>query len=126
MQQRNETDIIGEIYRRKIKCDDNPQKREQIKRIIKDVIWPLQKFTDKVTIEEIDLEEEGSFLDIILSELNEEDMGKVDKVKFWMRYGNMISDILNSDKATASLCLKHSVLKGTIIFVIYLLLIKHV
>ena len=115
MRLRNETDIISEIYRKKIKCDDNPQKREQIKRIIKDEIWPIQKFTDKATIEGIDLDEEGSFLDIILCALNEEDMGKVEKVKFWMRYGNMIPEVLKTDKASASLNLKQSVMRGMII-----------
>ena len=122
MQARTETEIIGEIYRKKIKCLDDPQKREQIRRIIKEEIWPLQKFTDKTTIEEIDLNEEGTFLDIILSALNEKDMGRIDKLKFWMRYGSMVVDVLQSDKASAAMNLKHSVVKGTFLF--YILLIS--
>lgn len=114
MQSRTETEIIGEIYRKKIKCIDDPQKREQIKRIIKEEIWPLQKFTDKTTIEEIDLDEEGTFLDIILNALNAQDMGRIDKLKFWMRYGNMVVEILKTDKASAAMNLKNSVIKGKI------------
>ena len=40
------------------------------------------KITDRVTIEEINLDEEGSFLDIILSALNKNNMKKVEKFKF--------------------------------------------
>lgn len=113
---RTEAEIIGEIYRKKIKCVDDPQKKEQVKRIIKEEIWPLQKFTDKSTIEEIDLDKEGTFLDIILCALNEEDMGRIEKLKFWMRYGNLVAEVLKTDKASASNNLKLSVKKGKLTF----------
>lgn len=121
----DEDDILAEIYRKKIKVEEDPQKTEQIKRIIREEIWPETKFSDMKVIEDINLNEEGTLLDIILTSLNEEGMCKVDKLKFWNRYGRMVPEVLKIDKASASENLKLAVLKGMEAFVTFVISIKN-
>ena len=80
-----------------------------VRKAIKENIWPTTKFTKMAILNDIELMEEGNFLNEILNSLNFLSFGKIKRSIFCNRYGKKIVEVLSSKKFNATEVMKKNI-----------------
>ena len=85
-----------------------------VKEKAKEVIWPYTKFGSMDVWSGIDEFDEGTVLHRILESTNLLHYGRLERVKFWLRYCKVVYDTLSIHKATASDGIKRDMQQGIV------------
>ena len=84
-----------------------------VKRLIKKIVWPDNKFTSIEVVRDQDPDEMSNWMNLILSELNQSQKTKADKARFWITYGiPNIMPQLNTLKCVVQVSIRASIYEG--------------
>ena len=86
-----------------------------VKKTIREFIFPMMKFTNEDVLRKVKLNEENNILHILLKELNRLDDSNEKRARFWLRYKKEITNVLTSRKTEISNGLKQVVFEGMLI-----------
>ena len=84
---------------------------DMVKKQIKEQIWPYTKFSTIDIINETEWNEEGNYLHHILKGMNLLSYNRVQQVRFWLRYGKVVLEVLSSCKCNVASGIKKSVVQ---------------
>ena len=103
---------LNRVYRLNIMIDQDDHMYDMVRKVIKESIWPYTKFTSMQLINEIEMYDEGNYLHELLDGMNLLSYNKVKRVKFWLRYGKVVMEILSACKCNAASGMKKDIVCG--------------
>ena len=103
---------LNRVYRLNIMIDQDDHMYDMVRKVIKESIWPYTKFTSMQLINEIEMYDEGNYLHELLDGMNLLSYNKVKRVKFWLRYGKVVLEILSACKCNAASGMKKDIVCG--------------
>jgi len=111
---------INRVYRLNIMIDQDDHMYNMVRKVIKESIWPYTKFTSKQVMNEMEMYEEGNYLHELLDGMNLLSYNKVKRLKFWLRYGKVVLDVLSACKCNAASGLKKDIVCGEFVTDLYM------
>ena len=84
----------------------------QVRKTIRDRIFPIIKFCNEAVLRQVRLNEENNILHILLANLNRLDDSLVERARFWMRYKNEIKKVITIRKTEVLNHMKEVVYNG--------------
>ena len=105
-------EIVSKVYKNGEMVEFDSFTLENVKKAIKERIWDQTKFTSMEMIKEADLFSEDDFVFQVIDSLNLNSYNKVERAKFWNRYGRYVLEVLSNCKCSAADGIKKDVLKG--------------
>lgn len=101
---------VTRIFQQNIKENVNQMTLLQIRRTVRDKIFPFMKFTNEYVLRQMKLREENNLVHILLQDLNRLDDDDINRAKFWLSYKNEIKNVLTTRKTEVSNQMKKMVL----------------
>ena len=104
---------VHNIYMRQETEELNHHTRGNVKRLIKKIVWPDNKFTSIEVVRDQDPDEMSNWMNLILAELNQLQKTKAEKARFWITYGipNILPQ-LNTLKCVVQVSIRASIHEG--------------
>ena len=104
-------ETISRVYQLndKIKHDDHVG--NMIEKQIKERTWPCTKFSAIDTINETEWNEEGNYLHHALKGMNLLSYNRVKRVRFWLRHGKVVLEVLSTYKCNVASGIKRNVVQ---------------
>ena len=104
---------VHNIYMRQETEELNHHTRGNVKRLIKKIVWPDNKFTSIEVVRDQDPDEMSNWMNLILAELNQSQKTKAEKARFWITYGipNILPQ-LNTLKCVVQVSIRASIYEG--------------
>jgi DNA polymerase III alpha subunit len=104
---------VHNIYMRQETEELNHHTRGNVKRLIKKIVWPDNKFTSIEVVRDQDPDEMSNWMNLILAELNQSQKTKAEKARFWITYGipNILPQ-LNTLKCVVQVSIRASIHEG--------------
>lgn len=101
---------VTRIFQQNIKENVNQMTLLQIRRTVREKIFPFMKFTNEYVLRQMKLREENNLVHILLQDLNRLDDDDINRAKFWLSYKNEIKNVLTTRKTEVSNQMKKMVL----------------
>jgi hypothetical protein len=95
-------ETVNRIYQLNDKMEHDDHVYIMVKKQIKERIWPYTKFTSSDIINETEWDEEGNYLHQILTGMNLLSYNRVQRVRFWLRYGKVVLEVLSACKCNVA------------------------
>ena len=108
------TNVIARIFQHNEKEPKNDCILLNVRKTVREYIFPFMKFTSEKILNQIKLIEENNILHILLRELNRLDDNEETRAQFWLRYKSEISYVLSSRKTEILNGIKGVVYEGMI------------
>ena len=105
-------ELVSKVYKNGEMVEFDSFTLENVKKAIKERIWDQTKFTSMEMIKEADLFNEDDFVFQVIDSLNLNSYNKVERAKFWNRYGRYVLEVLSNCKCSAADGIKKDVIKG--------------
>lgn len=102
---------IAEIFQRNIKEQKLPLTIVQIRRTVRDKIFPFMKFTNEEVLREVKLREHNNIIHLLLQDLNRLEDDDRARAKFWLAYKSEVKSILTTRKTEVSNGMKETVVE---------------
>jgi hypothetical protein len=102
---------VNRVYQLNDMMDHDDHVYNMVKKQIKERIWPYTKFTTIDIIHENEWNEEGNYLHHILKGMNLLSYSRVQRVRFWLRYGKVVLEVLSACKCNVAGGIKKSVVQ---------------
>ena len=83
----------------------------QVRRTIRDRIFPLMKFTSESILRQVKIKEEHNILHKLLQDLNRLDDDDMTRAKFWLTYKSEVKNVLTTRKTEVSNQMKEMVVE---------------
>jgi len=93
---------VNRVYQLNDMMDHDDHVYNMVKKQIKERIWPYTKFTTIDIIHENEWNEEGNYLHHILKGMNLLSYSRVQRVRFWLRYGKVVLEVLSACKCNVA------------------------
>ena len=87
----------------------------QVRKTIRERIFPLLKFCTESVLQQVKLNERNNILHMSLADLNRLDNSSSDRARFWIRYKGEIRSVLCTRRTEVSNNIKETVLNGEFI-----------
>ena len=104
-------EAVSRVYQLNDKMEHDEHVYNMVKKQIKTRIWPYTKFSTVDIINETECYEEGNYLHLILTGMNLLSYNRVQRVRFWLRYGKVVLEVLSVCKCNVASGLKKSVVQ---------------
>ena len=104
-------ETVNRVYQLNDKMEHDDHVYDMVKKQVKERIWPYTKFSTIDIINETEWNEEGNYLHHILKGMNLLSYNRVQRVRFWLRYGKVVLEVLSSCKCNVASGIKKSVVQ---------------
>ena len=104
-------ETVSRVYQLNDKIEHDDHIYDMVKKQIKERIWPYTKFSTIDIINETEWNEEGNYLHHILTGMNLLSYNRVKRVRFWLRYGKVVLEVLSACKCNVASGIKRSVVQ---------------
>ena len=92
------TTEITRIFQQNIKEEMNQMTVLQIRRTVREKIFPFLKFTNEYVLRQMKLREADNMVYYLLEDLNRLDDDDISRAKFWLTYKNEVKSVLTTRK----------------------------
>ena len=92
------TTEITRIFQQNIKEEKNQMTVLQIRRTVREKIFPFMKFTNEYVLRQMKLREPNNMVYYLLQDLNRFDDDDISRAKFWLTYKNEVKSVLTTRK----------------------------
>ena len=100
---------VSRIFQQNIKEEKNQMTVLQIRRTVRDKIFPFMKFTNEYVLRQIKLREPNNIVHLLLQDLNRLDDNDISRAKFWLTYKNEVRLVLTTRKTEVTNQMKAAV-----------------
>ena len=107
------TTEVTRIFQQNIKEEKNQMTVLQIRRTVRDKIFPYLKFTNEFVLRQMKLREENNMVHYLLQDLNRLDDDDISRAKFWLTYKSEVKSVLTTRKTEVSNQMKAVVVNCT-------------
>ena len=107
------TTEIMQIFQQNIKEQKNQMTVLQIRRTVREKIFPFMKFTNDYVLRKMKLREHNNMVHFLLQDLNRLDDDDISRAKFWLTYKNEVKSVLTTRKTEVANQMKIEVLNCT-------------
>lgn len=107
------TTEITRIFQQNIKEQKNQMTVLQIRRTVREKIFPFMKFTNDYVLRKMKLREHNNMVHFLLQDLNRLDDDDISRAKFWLTYKNEVKSVLTTRKTEVANQMKIEVLNCT-------------
>ena len=104
---------ITQIFQQNIKEQKNQMTVLQIRRTVREKIFPFMKFTNDYVLRKMKLREHNNMVHFLLQDLNRLDDDDISRAKFWLTYKNEVKSVLTTRKTEVANQMKIEVLNCT-------------
>ena len=112
-------ETVNRVYQLNDMMEHDDHVYNMVKKQIKEKIWPYTKFTTIEIINETEWNEEGNYLHHILKGMNLLSYSRVQRVRFWLRYGKVVLEVLSACKCNVAGGIKKSVVQRECFLIIF-------
>ena len=102
---------VAEIFQQNVQEPKNNMTTLQVRRTIRDRIFPLMKFTSESILRQVKINEENNILHKLLQDLNQLDDDDMTRAKFWLTYKSEVKNVLTTRKTEVSNQMKEMVVE---------------
>ena len=102
---------VAEIFQQNVREPKNNMTTLQVRRTIRDRIFPLMKFTSEAILRQVKIKEEHNILHKLLQDLNRLDDDDMTRAKFWLTYKSEVKNVLTTRKTEVSNQMKEMVVE---------------
>ena len=89
---------VAEIFQQNIREPKNNMTTIQVRRTVRERIFPIMKFTSEAILRQVKLNEENNILHLLLQDLNCLDDDDTTRAKFWLTYKSEVKNVLTTRK----------------------------
>ena len=92
------TTEVTRIFQQNIKEEKNQMTVLQIRRTVREKIFPYLKFTNEFVLRQMKLREQNNMVHYLLQDLNRLDDDDISRAKFWLTYKSEVKSVLTTRK----------------------------
>ena len=100
---------VSKIFQQNITEIKNDMTVLQIRRTVRDKVFPFMKFTNEFILRQMKLRQNNNIVHMLLQDLNRLDDNDIKRAKFWLTYKNEVRTVLTTRKTEVSNQMKSSV-----------------
>ena len=104
---------ITRIFQQNIKEQKNQMTVLQIRRTVREKVFPYMKFTNEYVLRQMKLREHNNIVHYLLQDLNRLDNDDISRAKFWLTYKNEVKSVLTTRKTEVANQMKTEVINCT-------------
>ena len=112
------TTEITRIFQQNIKEEKNQMTVLQIRRTVREKIFPFMKFTNEYVLRQMKLCEPNNMVYYLLQDLNRFDDDDISRAKFWLTYKNEVKSVLTTRKTEVANQMKAVVVNCKFYFIL--------
>ena len=114
------TTEITRIFQQNIKEENKNQMTVlQIRRTVREKIFPFMKFTNEYVLRQMKLREPNNMVYYLLQDLNRLDDDDISRAKFWLTYNNKVKSVLTTRKTEVANQMKLMVVNCKYYFILF-------
>ena len=117
------TTEVTRIFQQNIKEEKNQMTVLQIRRTVREKIFPYLKFTNEFVLRQMKLREQNNMVHYLLQDLNRLDDDDISRAKFWLTYKSEVKSVLTTRKTEVANQMKAVVVNCTYSFILLYCLI---
>ena len=103
------TTEVSRIFQQNIKEEKNQMTVLQIRRTVREKIFPFMKFTNEYVLRQMKLRESDNMVHLLLQDLNRLDDNDISRAKFWLSYKNEVRTVITTRKTEVTNQMKSTV-----------------
>ena len=103
------TTEVSRIFQQNIKEEKNQMTVLQIRRTVREKIFPFMKFTNEYVLRQMKLREPNNMVHLLLQDLNRLDDNDIRRAKFWLSYKNEVRTVITTRKTEVTNQMKSTV-----------------
>ena len=112
------TTEVTRIFQQNIKEEKNQMTVLQIRRTVREKIFPYLKFTNEFVLRQMKLREQNNMVHYLLQDLNRLDDDDISRAKFWLTYKSEVKSVLTTRKTEVANQMKAVVVNCTYSFIL--------
>ena len=113
------TTEITRIFQQNIQEEKNQMTVLQIRRTVRNKIFPFMKFTNEYVLRQMKLREANNMVYYMLQDLNRLDDDDISRAKFWLTYKNEVKSVLTTRKTEVANQMKAMVVNCKYNFILF-------
>ena len=117
------TTEITRIFQQNVKEEKNQMTVLQIRRTVREKIFPYLKFTNEFVLRQMKLREQNNMVHYLLQDLNRLDDDDISRAKFWLTCKSEVKSVLTTRKTEVANQMKAVVVNCTCSFILLCCLI---
>ena len=108
---------VSKIFQQNITEVKNDMTILQIRRTVRDKVFPFMKFTNEYILRQMKLRQNNNIVHLLLQDLNRLDDNDIKRAKFWLTYKNEVRTVLTTRKTEVSNQMKSTVVACKYMFI---------